>query len=95
MQVINLDSTLNEVTTGTIINQTAVVLLCKKKHDRVVGDCFATWLAVCFDVNNQFHPYVVWNVVARPEGFHAQTGDYRKTLTEAIEAYEARGGYIS
>lgn len=95
MQVINLDKTMNEVTTGTIVNHTAVVLLCKKKFDRVVGDCFASWLAICFDGSNPIHPYVVWNVIARPEGFHAEHGDYRKTLTDAVDAYEARGGRLS
>jgi hypothetical protein len=95
MQVINLDKTMNEVTVGTVVNDTAVVMLCKKKFDRVVGDCFATWLALCFNPANLFHPYVVWNVIARPEGFVAESGDYRKTLNDALDAYKVRGGEIS
>ena len=95
MQVINLDKTLNEVTVGTIVHQTAVVILCKKKFDRVVGDTFATWLALCFNASNPLHPYVVWNVIARPEGFVAESGDYRKTMTEALDAYKTRGGEVS
>jgi len=95
MQVINLDGTMNELTVGTAINASATVVKCEKKFDRVVGDCYATWLAICYDNANPLHPYVVWNVIARPEGFRAERGDYRKTLTEAVEAYEARGGYIS
>jgi hypothetical protein len=95
MQVSNLDATTKELTVGTIINASAVVVMCEKKFDRVVGDCYATWLAICNDLANPLHPYVVWTVVARPEGFVAGNGDYRKTLTEAVEAYEARGGHIS
>lgn len=95
MQVINLDGTLNELTVGTAIKASATVVKCEKKFDRVVGDCFATWLAICYDNANPIHPYVVWTVIARPEGWSAGSGDYRKTLTEAVEAYEARGGDIS
>ena len=95
MQVINLDKTMNEVTEGTVVNKTAVVILFQKRFDRVVGDCYATWLAICYDNANPLHPYVVWNVIARPEGFIAERGDYRKTLAEAVEAFEARGGDIS
>ena len=95
MLVINIDKAMNKVTVGTVINTTATVIKCEKKFDRVVGDCFATWLAICYDNANPIHPYVVWNVIARPEGFIAERGDYRKTLTEAVEAYEARGGDIS
>ena len=95
MQVINIDKAMNEVTEGTVVNTTAVVIKCQKRFDRVVGDCFARWLAIGFDGSNPMHPYVVWNVIARPEGFHAERGDYRKTLTDAVDAYEARGGDIS
>jgi len=95
VQVINLDGTLNELTVGTAIKASATVVKCEKKFDRVVGDCFATWLAICYDNANPIHPYVVWTVIARPEGWSAGSGDYRKTLTEAVEAYEARGGDIS
>ena len=95
MQVINIDKAMNEVTEGTVVNTTAVVLKCQKQCDRVVGDCFASWLTICFDGSNPIHPFVVWNVIARPEGFHAERGDYRKTLIDALAAYEARGGDIS
>ena len=88
MQVINIDKAMNEVTEGTVVNTTAVVLKCQKQFDRVVGDCFASWLTICFDGANPNHPFVVWNVIARPEGFHAERGDYRKTLTEALDAHE-------
>ena len=94
MQLVHLDSTLNELSVGTTLDNTGVVIKCQKQCDRVIGDCFATWIAICYLPNNPIHPYVVWSIVARPEGFVAQSGDYRKTLTEAVEAYEARGGHI-
>ena len=94
MEVFQLDKTFNELSIGTVINDTALVVRCQKRFDRVVGDCFATWLAICFDVANPIHSYVVWEVVARPEGWSAGNGDYRKTLIQAVEAYENRGGHI-
>lgn len=94
MHLVSLDPTLNELSIGSTINNTGIVVQCQKRHDRVVGDCYATWIAICFLTNNPLHPYVVWEVVARPEGWSAGSGDYRKTLTEAVDAYEARGGYI-
>ena len=60
-------------------------------HDRVEGDCFASWITICHN-GSEFHPFVVWTVVARPEGWHAEQGDYCKTLGEAHDAYKRRGG---
>jgi hypothetical protein len=41
---------------------------------------------------NELHPYVVWSVVARPNGFEASNGDYCTTLEKAVTIYKKRGG---
>lgn len=68
-----------------------MVIAHTKRGDRVVGDCYATWVAICVE-ETAHHPYVVWTIVARPEGFYAETGDYCSTLEEALVAYKKRGG---
>lgn len=83
---------LRELVVGDVVGDTQrTVLLCHKLQDRVPGDCYATWIAVAHKPG-EFHPYVVWNVVARPTGFHAEYGTYCSTVTEAIGHYESRGG---
>lgn len=67
------------------------VIAYTKRNERIVGDVYATWVAICA-LEEAFHPYVVWTIVARPNGWHAENGDYCKTLDEALEAYKLRGG---
>jgi hypothetical protein len=62
-----------------------------KRYDRVVGDRYASWVAICHN-GNEYHKYAVWTVVARPEGWHAEQGDYCHTFTEAVKKYMERGG---
>jgi hypothetical protein len=62
-----------------------------KRYERVVGDRYASWVAICYNAN-EYHKYAVWTVVARPEGWHAEQGDYCHTFTEAVKKYMERGG---
>jgi tetrahydrodipicolinate N-succinyltransferase len=78
------------LTEGTVINNGAIVMACTKYTDRVVGETLASWTALCHKNDSDLHPWVVWNVVARPEGFEAYNGSYAKTLDEAQGYYEAR-----
>lgn len=81
-----------DLRTGDIIGDTnRMVILCHQLSDPIPGDSFASWVAICHK-SREYHPYVVWNVAARPEGFYASNGHYCSTIKEAIENYEARGG---
>jgi len=87
--VINEDS---ELMIGHLVGDTKrMVILCHKIHDRVPGDTYATWVAICHD-SKEYHPYVVWSVHATPKGFTAESGTYCSTIKEAIKFYESRGG---
>jgi hypothetical protein len=87
--LINEDS---ELMTGHFVGDTKrMVILCHKILDRVPGDTYAAWVAICAN-STQHHPYVVWNVFATPKGFSAESGIYCSTIKEAIKAYESRGG---
>jgi hypothetical protein len=82
----------NELRIGDIVGDSGrMVIAYTKRHDRVVGDCYATWVAICVD-ETAFHPYAVWTVVARPNGWLAESGDYCSTLEKALVAYKERGG---
>jgi hypothetical protein len=70
-----------------------MVIAATQKAERVEGDSYAYWVAICHK-EGEYHPYAVWNVIARPEGFIAEQGDYCFTISEAIEVYAQRGGEI-
>jgi hypothetical protein len=86
------DHTTSELSVGSTINGKATVIACNQVLSRVVGETYASWVALCVKSVDDYHPYVVWTVVARPEGFSAGNGDYAFTLAEGIEFYEKRGG---
>ena len=86
------DPTFAELSAGTKINGTATVVACTKVRNREIGEVYASWIAVCVKSAEDYHPYVVWSIAARPEGWSAGQGDYAFTLKEALELYERRGG---
>ncbi len=87
---LNLD---NELRTGDIVGSTnRTVVVSTKKQQRIPGDSYAIWVAICHK-DGELHPYVVWNVIARPEGFVAEHGDYCSTIEEAMNSYIRRGGH--
>lgn len=88
---LNLD---NQLQIGDLVGDTKrIVLACTKLGDRIPGDTYARWVAICTKAG-EYHPYVVWDVVARPEGFYASSGDYTHTLKEAVKYYINRGGKV-
>ena len=81
---------LNQLHLGDIIGDTKrMVIACNKISDRVPEETFATWVAICAK-EEELHPYVVWTVIARPEGFVCQNGQYASTLQQAIDYYQKR-----
>lgn len=82
----------NTLMLGDIVGDTKrMVIACTKKAERILGDSYAYWVAICAK-DGELHPYVVWNIVARPEGWLAEYGDYAFTLEEALKRYRERGG---
>jgi len=77
---------------GTIVGDTnRTVMKCTKVRDAVPGDTFTTWVAICY-LADAYHPWAVWTVVARPEGWHAESGDYCFDVVEAEKYFVRRGG---
>lgn len=82
----------NELQIGDLVGDTKrMVIASTKLHERVVGDCYASWVVVAVKIT-EYHPYAVWTVVATPKGFTAQQGDYFFELSDALKRYEERGG---
>jgi hypothetical protein len=83
---------LNELRIGDTVGATnRIVITSTKKADRIPDDSYAHWITICYG-ENELHPYVVWSVVARPQGFEASNGDYCTTLQQAVTIYKKRGG---
>ena len=51
-----------------------------KQSERVVGDCFASWTV----------PWVVWRLIARPDGWVLESGTYCMTEEEGRKAFALR-----
>lgn len=77
---------------GDTTTDGATVVVCTQLGERRPGDTYATWVAICVRPSWEFHPFVVAQVTARPDGFTRSSGDYVHTLTEAITVYRQRGG---
>ena len=68
---------------GDTLPNGAIVVAWKHIHDYNDG-IYATWKALCVRDSNPFHPYAVWTVTARPEGWGTGHGYYFRTLTEGM-----------
>ena len=81
----------NDLRVGEIIGDTHRMVFLSSLL-RPEGDgTYPVWIAICNDPE-QYHPYVVWNVVGRPEGWYASSGDYFHDIKDAMECYIKRGG---
>lgn len=72
------------------------VLRCKRLSERVIGDCYATWIALCEAQGNEYHKWTTWIVIARDSGFLAESGHYFMEIDgieKAVGSYEKRGGW--
>jgi len=86
---LNLD---NELRIGDLVGTTnRIVIASTKIANRIPGDSYSYWITICSG-ENELHPYVVWSVTARPQGFEASNGDYCTTLEKAVTIYKKRGG---
>lgn len=85
----------DELQLGDLVGDTKrMVLMRTKVSERVVGDCYASWTVIGVKIT-EYHPYVVWTVVATSKGFFAERGDYFFELKDALKRYEERGGKIT
>jgi len=66
-----------------------------KIRERVKGDTYATWEVLCERDHYSkdelvLHPFIVWTLVARPDGWSFAGGEYYKTYEEALKNYKKR-----
>jgi hypothetical protein len=67
----------------------AIILRFQKIMERVKGENYATWVVMA-QRDHELHPFVVWNLIARPEGWVYESGDYYADHLEAEAKYESR-----
>ena len=80
----------NQLRIGDTVGDTKrMVIAHHQTVQRVPTQTFATWVALCVK-EGEYHPYVVWNVIARPEGFIAEHGDYFFDIESAVKCYMSR-----
>jgi hypothetical protein len=83
---------LNKLCIGDIVGSTKrMVIASTQKAERIPNESYAYWVTICYS-DQERDPYVVWNIVARPEGFTAESGDYYSTFEQAVVQYKKRGG---
>lgn len=77
---------------GQVIGDTKrVVIACAKVADAEPGESYERWITICF-TDKDPHPYVVWDVVAKPNGWSTFNGRYYLTLDAALGEYNQKGG---
>ena len=50
--------------------------------ERIIGDRYASWLILA-ERSDVHAPYVVWTLIARPEGWALEMGNYYRELSVA------------
>lgn len=78
---------------GDVVVPDHVVIRCEPKGVRVPGETYATFAALCECTREDaWHKYVTWIVIARPNGFIAESGHYFQAHQEeeAWEDYQYR-----
>ena len=89
---INQLNVYNELKIADLVGDTKrTVIACTKLADYDPGDSYARWITICHK-HDEYHQFVVWDVIARPEGFYAGSGDYVFNLQDAVDRYQKRGG---
>ena len=90
--MIDISNEDKELRIGDIVGHTnRTVIALTKISERLKNDSYASWIAICI-LDAELHPYVVWTVIARPEGWSCESGNYCLNIDEAVAIYKKRGG---
>lgn len=68
------------------------VIACTRLTEYLIGDSYSSWVALFRGPDGKYHDYIVWTVVAWPDGWVREHGSYYQDRDEAWEKYEYRGG---
>ena len=61
-----------------------------KRSERVIGDCFASWLVLVERDSSHRDPWVVWSLIASPNGWTLESGSYCMTEEEGRKGFALR-----
>jgi hypothetical protein len=83
----------SELKLGEEIANGVRVIARTKRFGRVVGDNYASWIAVCAVDNDVHANFAVWTVTATNDyGWVRESGTYCESIVDAVQDYVARGG---
>lgn len=82
------------LTPGDVVSDHKV-LRCNRLTERIEGETYASWVALCEAPEYEYHKWVTWVVVAHSSGFIAESGRYfvGGDYEKAYGDYERRGGW--
>ena len=76
--------------TINVNDQDLLILACKKLSERVIGDCYASWVVLVKRDDSHRDPWVVWVLIATPYGWALESGSYCMTEEEGRKAFAFR-----
>lgn len=80
-------------TVGLVLSNALNALVLSFHLRNLAGDgLYASWTVLCYLPNDNYSRFVVWTLIARPEGWYCENGDYYGTLVHAVRGYERRAG---
>jgi hypothetical protein len=86
-----MSNILKTITPGTLIGDTnRYVLLSTLVRESGEGT-YDVYIVLAHDPD-AYHKYVVWYVSDRPEGYHAESGEYFHDAKDAIINWQQKGG---
>jgi len=76
---------------GTTVGDTNRHVILSTLIREATEDSYDVYIVVAHS-SEQYHPYVVWYVSDRPEGYHAEGGEYFHDAKDAIINWQGKGG---
>ena len=82
---------MDDLELGMVFENGRTLMAFTQIAEKVEGDTHARWVGLCF-TRLSYYPYVVWDIISKPEGWVCANGEYANNLKEAQEIYYDRGG---
>lgn len=86
-----MNNTFKTIKPGTLVGDTNRHVILSTLIREATEDSYDVYVVVAHSPD-QYHQYVVWYVSDRPEGYHAESGEYFHDPKDAIINWQQRGG---
>ena len=86
-----MNSIFKTIKPGTLVGDTSRCVILSTLIREATEDSYDVYIVVAHSPD-QYHQYVVWYVADRPEGYHAEGGEYFHDAKDAIINWQQKGG---